>query len=278
MSNAEQSTTSAIQLEQDHAMNRFNILTLAVTGIVAAATTSTTDAQHFSHHGLANYGNHHNHVFRDRHGHVIGRYHRDIIQASDTSVVPHTGGIHHGSYYARSGRHFYYPQTAAFGPQTGLARPQEITFGAFSHVDDLAVRLEALANELCLDLYYNYSHNFEFRETYSEAYQVLEVARYIHDAEHRHDRAAIQEQLGGLDDLFHHVQDDVRGWTRHHRRQIGNLGILSKMDLLESTLHHLMNDVGVRLTPATTEQAPPPADQEPEQAPQPLSLPTGYQS
>jgi hypothetical protein len=160
------------------------------------------------------------------------------------------------------------------GGRTSFYRPQEITFGGFSHVDDLAVRFEELANELCLDLYYNYSHNFEFRETYSEAYQVLEVARFIHDSEHRQDRVAIQEQLAGLDDLFHHVQSNVRGWTRHRRRQIGDLGILSKMNLLESTLHHLMNDVGVKLAPGTPEQAPPPADHELEQAPQPLSLPT----
>jgi hypothetical protein len=266
-----------IQLEQENAMNRFYILTVAVTGAVAAATTSTADAQHFSHYGVGHHGGHQNHVFRDRHGHVIGSYHRDIIHADDTRVVPHTSGSHHGSYFARGGRYFYYPQTASVGIHTSHYRPEEIAFGAFSHVDHLAVRLEELANEVCLDLYYNYSHNFEFRETYSEAYQVLEVARYIHDAEHRHDRAAIQEQLQGLDDLFHHVQDDVRGWTRHHRRQIGNLGILSKMGLLESTLHHLMNDVGVKLAPGTGEQAPAPADHEVEQAPKPLLLPTAFQ-
>lgn len=48
-----------------------------------------------------------------------------------------------------------------------------------------------------------------------------------------------------MDALFHHVQDDVRDWSRRHRRQIGQLGILSKMDMIESALHHLMNDVGV---------------------------------
>jgi hypothetical protein len=244
---------------------------------VVNVTASTASAQHFSHYGMGHRGGYHNHVFRDRHGHMIGRYQKDIIRASDTSIVPYIGGTHHGSYFARNGRYYHYPQTASVDIRMSHYRPEEVVFGAFTHVDDLAIRLETRANELCLDLYYNYSHNFEFRATYSEAYQVLEVARYIHDSEHRHDRDAVQDQLRGLDDLFHHVHDDVRSWTRHHRRQIGESGILSKMDLLGSTLHHLMNDVGVRLTPETNEQAPLPDGRELEQAPKPLTLPTAFQ-
>jgi hypothetical protein len=44
-----------------------------------------------------------------------------------------------------------------------------------------------------------------------------------------------------MDALFHHV----RGWSRHHH-QVGQLSILSKMDMIESALHHLMNDVGMQ--------------------------------
>ncbi|MCA9133523.1 MAG: hypothetical protein KDA45_10230 [Planctomycetales bacterium] len=54
------------------------------------------------------------------------------------------------------------------------------------------------------------------------------------------------------------MQDDVRGWSRIHRHQIGHLGIVSKMERIESTLHHLMNDVGVH-PEAAASQAPPPA-------------------
>ena len=143
-------------------------------------------------------------------------------------------GHSHGLRYYPQNNYYYTPKPA---------------FGAFSHVDDLASRLEALTNQFCLDLYYNYSHNPGFRTTYREAYQLLQVAKYIHAAEHHHNRAAIQQQLGGMDQLFHHLQDDVRGWTRHHYRQIGRLGIITKMRRIESTLHHLMNDVGVAPTP-----------------------------
>ncbi len=130
-------------------------------------------------------------------------------------------------------------------------------------MDELASRLERLSNQFCRDLHYNYSHNPGFRETYREAYQLFQVARYIHAAEHQRDRRAIQEELRGLDQLFHHIQDDVRGWSRHHHRRIGRYGLASQIAMIESTLHHLINDVGVKPTSlrqgAEAEQAPAPA-------------------
>ena len=182
-------------------------------------------------------------------------------QGTRTHVVTAFDSCFHGGYCTQGGRSYYL--------RTASASPVAIEFGAFSHVDDLASRLEFLSNELCLDLYYNYQHNPGFYETYAEAYHILEVAQFIHDSEHRSDREAIRRELGGLDALFHHVEDDVRGWSRHHRRQIGALGILTKMELMEGTLHHLMNDVGV----AATEVAPPPsAFGGPEVAPPPSRL------
>jgi hypothetical protein len=60
-----------------------------------------------------------------------------------------------------------------------------------------------------------------------------------------------------MDALFHHV----RGWSRHHH-QVGQLSILSKMDMIESALHHLMNDVGMQQASApgvaAGGQTPPP--------------------
>lgn len=146
--------------------------------------------------------------------------------------------------------------------------PENIAFGGFSHVDELAARLEVLMNELCLDLYYNYSHNPGFRETYAEAYSLYSTAKFIHAAEHNYDRTSIQRSLGGVDALFHHVQDDVRGWTRIPRRQIGTLGIITKISLAEETLHHLMDDIGVQSLPGQ-EEPPAPAFGEPSNLPVP---------
>lgn len=124
-----------------------------------------------------------------------------------------------------------------------------VTFGGCTHIDDLAHRLEIVMNELCLDLYYNYSHNPGFQVTYAEAYELFQLARGIHAAQHHPDRATLQSQLAGTDHLFHHVRDDVRGWTRNPRRQVGSRGIMAKIEMADAILHRLMEDVGVRIDP-----------------------------
>ena len=144
-----------------------------------------------------------------------------------------------------------------------------IEFGRYAHVDDLAGRLERQANELCLDLHHNYRHNPDFADTYREAYQILSTAKYIHAQEHQGDRAEVARRVDELDGRFHHVQSDIQGWSRRHRRQIGQSGLQAKLELVEATLHHLMNDVGVKgahVPPAAvsaaadSEVAPPPAN------------------
>ena len=79
-----------------------------------------------------------------------------------------------------------------------------------------------------------------------------------------------------MDALFHHLQDDVRTWSRIHHHQVGQLGILSKMELIEAALHHLMNDVGVQQGPppgALSGQGPPPGFNGPLTVAPPPSLP-----
>ena len=147
-----------------------------------------------------------------------------------------------------------YVQTAEVAPD-----PAALQFGACQHVDELAARLEVLMNEVCLDLAYNYSHNIDFLATYTEAYQLYQTARFIHASEHNFNREAIVDQLAGADALLCHVKDDLVGWTRNHRRQIGALGINSKMEAAEETLCHLMKDLGVVASPVVEE--PPSPDQ-----------------
>jgi hypothetical protein len=141
-----------------------------------------------------------------------------------------------------------------------------VTFGAFSHCKDLANRLDLLANELCLDLHYNYPHNRGFKETYREAYAILQLAKFVQGSDLPSNRDKLRESLQGLDRQFHHVQVDVKGWSRIHARQIGSLGIIEKTDQLESIIHHLLYDVGIEpqhdgphvTTPGVREEAPPP--------------------
>ncbi len=203
---------------------------------------------------------HHDHIIRDSHGHIVGREHHDVIHSNRRYVVPRSIGGH-GQYYVEGNRYYYLPQSSN---SHVVARPTVMPFGGFTQYHDLSGELEFLINELLLDFHYNYSHNVGFAETYSEGYQLLGVAKFIHAADHNHDHDAVRSRLYGMDQLFHHIQDDIRGWSRHQHRQIGNLGIVAKTERIEATLHHLMNDVGV----TAVEQAPPPAARF-EQAPPP---------
>ena len=145
-----------------------------------------------------------------------------------------------GTYYTHSNTRYYHNQ---HGGTHG--RPTAVQFGEYAHVDDLAARLETMTNEFCLDLHYNYQHNPGFAETYGEAYQILELARYAHDEEHHGDRAEFARVLKEIDPLFHHVEEDVASWSRNHRRQFGRLGIIDKMQNMEAVILHLMWDIGV---------------------------------
>jgi hypothetical protein len=153
--------------------------------------------------------------------------------------------VHHLSYpYPQLNySSVHHPQTVELPPS-----PANVSLGGFSHVDELAARLEVLMNQICLDLYYNYSLNPDFHVTYTEAYSLYQTTRYLHAAEHNYDRETVRQRLGGADALFHQIQDDVRGWDRVSRRQIGMLGIVTKLEMAEETLHHLMQDVGVSVS------------------------------
>ncbi|WP_425400989.1 hypothetical protein [Aeoliella sp.] len=197
------------------------------------------------------------------------------IGGRDATFVIRSGtskGHHHGSYYCRGDKYYYVPWVDHSHHRHVEPQPVVIAFGGYSHVDELTLELETQMNNLCLDLHYNYQHNPGFHETYSEAYELFQTAKFILAAEHRNDRQAVRSRLGGMDALFHHVEGDVHGWSRHHQRQIGQSGLQAKFEQVEATLHHLMYDVGVHPTPVR-EEAPPPSGYI-EQAPPPAAPPT----
>ena len=305
---------------------------LCLSGLILPALQGVLCAQHIDHH---------NHVMRDSHGHVIGTQHHDVIHnvphypsspithvdqhqhiirdshghqigvqrhevlhsgshivhpgtivhpshvvhpttivhpshVVHPTIVHHPSWSHHlpsfqsytGQYYEENGNEYYIPSSPLNSNTHVVAKPAVIEFGGYARYQDLSGRLETLSNELLVDLHYNYSHNPGFKETYRETYQLLEVAKFIHAADHNRDGAAMREKLAAMDPLFHHVQGDVKGWSRIHKKQVGTLGIATKIEMIEATLHHLMNDIGVpenppvsspnTSQPITVEQAPPP--------------------
>lgn len=153
---------------------------------------------------------------------------------------PHSHHGHYGGHSQHVGNHDFHHQHQHQQPVTVYR------FGGFSHIDDLAQDLEADANRLCLELYYNYQHNPGFRETYREAYEILTTARYIHGLEHAGNRQKLTQVAAELDALFHHVEDDVVHWTGHQHRYVAPGGLRHKLANLGGTLHHLLEDMGVR--------------------------------
>ena len=205
------------------------------------------------------------------HGHGYSHYYHP----SWHHVLPYYDRHYYGTYYYDDGRNYYLPRTYSGTSGSYLAaKPIPIEFGGYAHIDDLSGRLEKLANELCLDLHYNYPHNPVFAEVYRDAYRVYDTAKYIHHKEHQSDREELRRRLDEVDSDFHRVQAEVRGWSRRHVRQIGQGGAQTKLQLVESSLHHLMNDVGIKGSSHQSGlEAPPPSSGEIAPPPQPPSRP-----
>jgi hypothetical protein len=214
---------------------------------------------------------------RAQHGHQhSGHYPQQSghFDYHPTTVVPHGNHFHvqPGHYDYHQGSHYVTPRQAWYPSRpryvapartvygygeghshdhAGTHAPRQIEYGGFSHIDDLAIQLENEANALCLEMHYNYQHNPGYRQTYREAYEILTTAQYIHGLEHAGNRDKLRQAVGELDGLFHHVQADVASWTGHRHRRVGHDGLTGKLENLEQTLHHLMDDMGVRPAAAT---------------------------
>jgi hypothetical protein len=181
-----------------------------------------------------------------------------------TSHAQHYHGHYHqapGHYHRHYDHYDYHPGPTVYYPHSHSAPAHygyeghshdhtgsnyRRVFGAFSHIDELTMQLTREANSLCKELYYNFQHNPGFAQTYREAYEILTTAKYLHGLEHSGNREKIKQAATELDGLFHHVESDVVDWTAHHHRQIGYGGLEYKLRAVESTLHHLMSDVGVQ--------------------------------
>lgn len=228
----------------------------ALSAIVSLALGAPAAAQH--HHHVRQH--HHDYVQPHQHNYVQPHY--DYVQPHHhhvpTYTHPQTVYVQPPTVYPQPSRTTYYRGDDHAHDHAATHAPRHITFGGFSHVDDLAAELTDQANDLCLELHYNYQHNAGFRQTYREAYELLTTAKYIHGLEHSGNREKLRQAVGELDVHFHHVQGHVTDWSGHHHRPVGQGGLTAKLEALEQTLHHLMDDVGVRPA-AAGQQAPPSA-------------------
>ena len=237
------------------------LATLAVSVLLSQLVGATSFAQHH-HHRPAGAVHHRDIHWVDPAGHVV-RQHRDDYHY----VLPSTS--HHGSFYSYNNAHYYTPpappvivsQPVVVRQPVVVQKPVEVEFGSFKHYEDLATRLDAIANEVCLDLHYNHRRNPKFREVYREAYKVLQDAKYVHGSEHRGDQEAIRAAIGPMDDLFHHVREEVSSWTGERVRRVGSADLPSKLEEMEALIHHLMFDAGIKHSDAATAESAPPPDE-----------------
>lgn len=235
-------------------MSKSKIATVVLAVGILWMSAAASMAQH-GHHGVARHRTGISiQLFSPRGQPVIREHHDDYRY-----VVPSTP--RYGAYYNYEDRHYFTPPAppVVINQPVVVQRPVPIEFGAFKHQEQLADRLETLANQFCLDLHYNYRHNRNFAEVYREAYQLLQAAKYVHASEHRGDRNAIRKSATSIDNLFHHVQEEVSDWTRVDSRRVGDYSLLAKTEELQALIHHLMFDVGVKPDHDREEQAPPPA-------------------
>ncbi len=256
------------------------MLSIRVMNIVACCftllTTATASAQHHHRSGHTDLVPHNGHLD------AVHHHGRHFGQSNWNYVVPQQSSHHfHGSYYVQNNGYYYTPtpvvrvtsnfQTAQLPPvQQVVQQPVQLEFGGYARFEDLSGRLEIEVNRLCLDMFYNYRHNPGFDESYREAFALLEACKYVHAKEHQGDRSAIRDQVVQMDQLMHHVQEDIVQWSRQHIRQVASGGVIEKSGAVEAILHHLCYDVGIEPHGAD-EPAPAPNVGE-EQAPAPGAL------
>lgn len=204
-------------------------------------------------------------------------------------ILAPNGYSNRGAYYRDNDQYYYYPisnsgnqglqQSSTLYQQqkqsTGVSSiaPVEsvaIQFGGFAHTEELGNLLPAVVNDFCLDMHHNYSHNQNFSSAYREAYAMLTTARSLQQSLPSNDRDVVKQHLVSIDQKLHLVDRQTQGWTRDHARQVGELGLIAKEEMVSDIIHHMMYDAGISVEghappdsadsdAVTGEVAPPPA-------------------
>lgn len=131
-------------------------------------------------------------------------------------------------------------------------KPRPPRFGAYSHVDELALDVMKRSNSLCWEMYRHYRNERGYRQTYRDAYEMLKTAEYIHELiHHRGRRSRVASEVEELDSLFHQIKRDVKHWRSYghgdfHDTYYARGGLNERLRMLEVDLHHLMDDVGYK--------------------------------
>ncbi|MBC7967189.1 MAG: hypothetical protein H7Z17_14845, partial [Fuerstia sp.] len=92
---------------------------------------------------------------------------------------------------------------------------------------------------------------------------LLQSTKSLQAAHQAGNKDAVQAEVRNLDGLLHRVEEQTLSWTRHEQRQVGELGLLTKLEVSADMTHHLMYDVGIQ--PDADQHNPGPANERPAQ-------------
>lgn len=153
-------------------------------------------------------------------------------------------------------------------PLQASGRSQNEAFGARLHVDELAVQLTRQVTAALWEMHLHHRHSPGFAATYREMYSLLNDAKHVHELAHEEvrrprlgERDHIARDLLNMDELLHHVEDDIAGWSSHSSRHHGHGSSLhSQVSTIGQTLHHLLTDYGVTGRSGADSPPPPPAN------------------
>ncbi len=179
-------------------------------------------------------------------------------------ILAPNGYNNQGAYYRNNDQYYYYPMANSGNPgfqqsstvyqqqnqSTGVnsnasIEPVAIQFGGFAHTEELGHLLPTVVNDFCLDMHHNYRHNQNFSSTYREAYAMLTSANSLQAALPSNDRDVIKQHLVSIDEKLHIVDRQTQGWMRDHSRQVGELGLIAKEEMVGDIIHHMMYDAGI---------------------------------
>ncbi|MDA0834144.1 MAG: hypothetical protein O2955_07265 [Planctomycetota bacterium] len=140
------------------------------------------------------------------------------------------------------------PQGSRSPVQDGRLNNQ---FGSRSHVDQLAAQLYRESNDICWEMHRHYRDNRGFTSVYRDIYTIKETAKKLdflvrgHRSVHPRIDDRIAHELYVLDQQFHDFKADVRNW-RPDSYYIPRTALHIEIAECEQTLHHLMDDYGVK--------------------------------
>ncbi len=117
-------------------------------------------------------------------------------------------------------------------------------YGARLHVKRLAMQLNRKSANMCRIAHGHYRNNAAFRAVYKDMYEVMKEAQHILElANNNVNSDHIATDLNDVDQLFHKIKNGTSRWRSDNSFHDD---LPQAMKSVEESIHHLMEDYGVK--------------------------------